>query len=61
MALSFICLQPLLLNLRSLTQPRASASTPFSEIRWHQDTLISMRFCGNNPDKVCLFRMVLFK
>lgn len=44
MALSFICLQPLLLNLRNLTQPRASASIPFSETRWHHDTFISSRF-----------------
>lgn len=37
--------QPLLLNFLILLHPRASASMPFSVIRWHHETLISKIFC----------------
>lgn len=44
-ALLLTCLHPLLLKRRNLLQPRASASTPFSEIASHHDILISSKFC----------------
>lgn len=40
--------QPLLLNFLIFLQPRASASTPFSVIRWHQETLTSRIFYNFN-------------
>lgn len=43
-ASSFICLHPLALNRFNLPQPRANASTPLCDIKWHHDTLISVKF-----------------
>lgn len=42
-ALSFICLQPLLLNLFILLQPLARASTPFSVTKLHQEIFNSVK------------------
>lgn len=40
-----MCSSPLLLNFLILLQPRARASTPFSVIKLHHETLISKIFC----------------